>query len=74
MSERPQHRRPATFKLDDPGVVVMDPDDTSRPSRGTIHITPERTWSQRKKKAHHPWSPTEMPLAMTARMSAKTKP
>jgi putative membrane protein len=41
MSERPHHRRPATFKLDDPGVVVMDPDDTSRPSRGTIHVTPE---------------------------------
>jgi putative membrane protein len=41
MSERPQHRRPATFKLDDPGVVVMDPDDTSRPSRGTIHVRPE---------------------------------
>ncbi len=41
MSERPVHRRPATFKLDDPGVVVMDPDDASRPSRGTVHITPE---------------------------------
>jgi putative membrane protein len=41
MSERPQHRRPATFKLDDPGVVVMDPDDASRPARGTIQITPE---------------------------------
>jgi putative membrane protein len=41
MSERPVHRRPATFKLDDPGVIVMDPDDTSRPSRGTVHITPE---------------------------------
>jgi putative membrane protein len=41
MSERPRHRRPATFKLDDPGVTVMDPDDASRPSRGTIHITPE---------------------------------
>jgi putative membrane protein len=39
MSEH--HRRPATFKLDDPGVVVMDPDDTSRPSRGTVQITPE---------------------------------
>jgi putative membrane protein len=39
MSE--QHRRPATFRLDDPGVTVMDPDDTSRPSRGTVHITPE---------------------------------
>src|ERR1700728_3131926 len=41
MSERSQHRRPATFKLDDPGVIVMDPDDTSRPSRGTVHVTPE---------------------------------
>jgi putative membrane protein len=41
MSERPQHRRPATFKLDDPGVVVMDPDDASRPSRGTVHVRPE---------------------------------
>jgi len=41
MSERPRHRKPATFKLDDPGVTVMDPDDSSRPSRGAIHITPE---------------------------------
>jgi putative membrane protein len=41
MSEHPPHRRPATFKLDDPGVVVMDPDDASRPARGTIQITPE---------------------------------
>jgi putative membrane protein len=41
MSERPHHRRPATFKLDDPGVIVMDPDDASRPSRGTVHVTPE---------------------------------
>ena len=41
MSERPHHRRPATFKLDDPGVTVMDPDDASRPSRGTVHVTPE---------------------------------
>jgi putative membrane protein len=41
MSERPHHRRPATFKLDDPAVVVMDADDKSRPSRGTVHVTPE---------------------------------
>jgi putative membrane protein len=41
MSERPQHRKPATFKLDDPGVVVMDPDEKARPSPGTVHITPE---------------------------------
>src|ERR1700726_1593470 len=41
MSERSQHRRPATFKLDAPGVIVMDPDDASRPARGTVHVTPE---------------------------------
>jgi putative membrane protein len=41
MSERPHHRKPATFKLSDPGVIVMDPDDASRPSRGTVHVTPE---------------------------------
>jgi putative membrane protein len=41
MSERSHHRKPATFKLDDPGVIVMDPDDASRPSRGTVHVTPE---------------------------------
>src|ERR1700733_10304508 len=40
MSERSNHRRPVTFKLDDPGVIVMDPDDSSRPSRGTVHVTP----------------------------------
>ena len=39
MSERP--RKPQTFKLDDPGVTVIDPDDSSRPSRGAIHVTPE---------------------------------
>ena len=41
MSEKTPHRRPATFKLGDPGVVVMDPDDTGRPARGTVQITPE---------------------------------
>jgi len=41
MSERTPHRKPATFKLDDPGVVVIDPEDASRPARGTIQITPE---------------------------------
>jgi putative membrane protein len=41
MSERSRHRRPATFKLDDPGVIVVDPDESSRPSRGAVHITPE---------------------------------
>jgi putative membrane protein len=41
MSERSQHRKPATFKLGDPGVIVMDGDDASRPARGTVHVTPE---------------------------------
>src|SRR3979411_2803642 len=41
MSERSHHRRPATFKLDDPGVIVIDPDDSSRPPSGTVHVTPE---------------------------------
>jgi len=41
MSERPLHRRPATFKLGDPGVVVVDADDASRAARGTVHVTPE---------------------------------
>jgi putative membrane protein len=41
MSERTPHRRPATFKLDDPAVIVMDPDDASRPARGTVQVKPE---------------------------------
>ncbi|WP_445492242.1 YcjF family protein [Rhodopseudomonas sp. RCAM05734] len=35
-------RRPATFRLDDPHVVVMDADDEAgRLTRGTVRITPE---------------------------------
>jgi putative membrane protein len=41
MTERIRNRRPATFKLDDPAVVVMDSDDPSRPGRGSVRITPE---------------------------------
>lgn len=41
MSERPENRRPATFRLDDPGVVVVDTDEAGRSVRGTIQITPE---------------------------------
>jgi putative membrane protein len=41
MSEPPQQRRPATFRLDDPGVVVTEADATGRLGRGTIQITPE---------------------------------
>jgi putative membrane protein len=41
MSEKTPHRRPATFKLGDPNVVVIDPDESGRPARGTVQITPE---------------------------------
>jgi putative membrane protein len=41
MSEHSRHRRPATFKLDDPAVIVMDPDASGRPAPGTVHVTPE---------------------------------
>ena len=35
-------RRPATFKLDDPRVVVMDSDEAAgRVARGSVRITPE---------------------------------
>src|SRR3984957_13342603 len=40
MSERSPHRRPQTFKLDDPGVVVMDADEHGRLARGTGRVTP----------------------------------
>ena len=42
MSDRPHHRKPAAFKLDDPRVRVMDVDDkTAKPSRGKIQIMQE---------------------------------
>ena len=41
MSERSEERRPATFRLDDPGVVVTEADEHGRIARGTIQITPE---------------------------------
>jgi putative membrane protein len=41
MTERPKHRRPATFRLNDPSVVVVDAEEAGRPARGTIQITPE---------------------------------
>ena len=41
MSERSRNRKPATFKLDDANVVVTDPNEESRPARGTVHVTPE---------------------------------
>ena len=41
MNDRSKPRRPATFRLDDPGVVVTEADETSRLARATIQITPE---------------------------------
>ena len=33
MSDKPHHRKPAAFKLDDPRVILMDAeDDPSRPA------------------------------------------
>jgi len=46
MSDRPKPRRPATFRLDDPGVVVIDAEETGKPARGTVHITPEHEPAQ----------------------------
>jgi putative membrane protein len=41
MIEPSEQRRPATFRLDDPGVVVTEADEVGRLVRGTIQITPE---------------------------------
>jgi putative membrane protein len=36
-----QPRRPAAFRLDDPGVVVATPDEEVRTIRGAVRVTPE---------------------------------
>lgn len=41
MNDRSKPRRPATFRLDDPGVVVTEANETTRLGRTTIQITPE---------------------------------
>jgi len=42
MSDKPHHRKPAAFKLDDPRVVLMDAeDDAAHSARGKIRITPQ---------------------------------
>jgi putative membrane protein len=41
MSEPTKQRRPATFRLDDANVVVIDADDAGKAVRGNIRITPE---------------------------------
>ena len=41
MTDRSKPRKPATFRLDDENVVVVDGDEAGRPARGTVQITPE---------------------------------
>jgi putative membrane protein len=41
MTDRSKPRRPATFRLDDANVVVVDGEEAGRPARGTVRITPE---------------------------------
>jgi putative membrane protein len=41
MSERSKQRKPATFRLDDPDVVVVDAEEAGRPVRGMVQVTPE---------------------------------
>jgi putative membrane protein len=41
MSDRPRQRRPATFRLDDPSVVVIDADEAGKPAHGAVQVTPE---------------------------------
>ena len=42
MSERPHHRKPAAFKIDDPRVRVLDADDdAAKPARNKIQVIPE---------------------------------
>ena len=37
MSERSGPRRPVTFKLDDPHVVILDPDEAAEPACARQH-------------------------------------
>ena len=41
MNDRSKQRRPATFRLDDANVIVVESDEAGKPARGTVHITPE---------------------------------
>jgi putative membrane protein len=41
MTDRSKPRKPATFRLDDENVVVVDGDEAGRPAHGTVQITPE---------------------------------
>src|SRR5215475_5288171 len=41
MKDRSKPRKPATFRLDDANVVLVDTDEAGRPARGTVQITHE---------------------------------
>src|ERR1700759_2326918 len=41
MIDRSKPRKPATFRLDDANVVLVDTDEAGRPARGTVQIAPE---------------------------------
>jgi putative membrane protein len=41
MNDRSKQRRPATFRLGDANVVVVESDESGKPARGTVQITPE---------------------------------
>ena len=41
MNDRSKQRRPATFRLDDANVVLVEPEGAGKPARGTVQITPE---------------------------------
>lgn len=58
MNDRSKPRRPATFRLDDPGVVVTEADETTRLGRTTIQITPEP-------------DPANLPVPMAATLPAR---
>lgn len=56
MSEKT--RKPATFKLDDANVVVMDADEPGHLTRGTVRITPEPEPAQLPVPVEAPAMPT----------------
>src|ERR1700760_737643 len=41
MTDRSKPRKPATFRLDDANVVLVDTDEAGRPARGTVQIMSE---------------------------------
>ncbi len=41
MTDRSKHRKPATFRLDDANVVLVDTEQPGRPARGTVQIIHE---------------------------------